>query len=185
MRYLLAVLLAAATLPIAATDNAPLRLDPLRSQASFKVSLRLPIPAEGRFKTLHGEVRQLPDFRQSVQVELDARELEMSGPAWVQRVTHSPQFLDSAEHPTIAFRSDPFSSQVLISGGEISGTLEVRGVNGAVVFSISPSACRQPGRACPILAKGRLNRHDFGMSAYRWGLRDEVQFAFQLKFLDE
>ena len=185
MRSLLAVLLVAATLPATAAENVLLRLDPIRSQASFKVSLRVPIPAEGRFKTLRGELRQLTDFRQSVHVELDARELEMSGPAWVQRVTHSPQFLDSAEHPIIVYRSDPFSSQVLISGGDIRGTLEIRGIAGAVVFSISPSTCRQPGHACPILARGRLNRHDFGMSAYRWGLRDEVQFAFQLKFLDE
>ena len=185
MRVLLAGLLAVAALPIPATEGGLIRIDPASSQASFKVGLRVPIPAEGRFKTIKGEIRQLPDFRQSVHVLLDARELNMSGPPWVQRVTQSAQFLNSAEHPMIVYRSAPFSSQVLISGGEVSGTLELRGVTGEVMFSISPAACRQPGRGCPILAQGRLNRHEFGMSAYRWGLRDEVQFAFQLKFVDE
>ena len=121
----------------------------------------------------------------AVTVALDARELEMSGPAWVQRVTQSPQFLDSARHPQILYTSAPFSQQVLVSGGELSGQLLIRGVTGEVRFTVSPSTCRQPGYGCPILAQGRLNRHDFGMSAYRWGLRDEVQFAFQLKFADE
>jgi polyisoprenoid-binding protein YceI len=185
MRVLLAALLAVVALPLPAAEGEIIRIDPAQSQASFKVSLRVPIPAEGRFKTVSGEIRQLSDLKQSVHVVLDARELNMSGPPWVQRVTQSPQFLDSAEHPIIAYHSNPFSSQVLISGGEINGSLDIRGVTGDVVFSISPSTCRQPGHGCPILAQGRLNRHDFGMSAYRWGLRDEVQFAFQLKFIDE
>lgn len=185
MRAVLAGLLTVVTLPTPALDDGLIRIDSAQSQATFKVSLRVPLPAEGRFKTVTGEIRQLPDMRQSVHVVLDARELSMSGPPWVQRVTQSPQFLDSARHPLIEYRSVPFSSQILVSGGEVNGSLDIRGVTGDVVFSISPSTCRQPGRNCPIMANGRLNRHDFGMSAYRWGLRDEVQFAFQLKFLDE
>lgn len=185
MRALLAVLLAAAASPVPATDGGLIGIDPIQSQATFKVSLRLPVPAEGRFKTVAGEIRQLPDLKLSVHVVLDARELDMSGPPWVQKVTHSAQFLDSARHPIITYQSLPFSSQVLISGGEVGGRLDIRGVSDDVLFRISPASCRQPGYQCPILAQGRLNRHDFGMSAYRWGLRDEVRFAFQLKFMDE
>lgn len=185
MRILLAGLLAAAALPVTATDDGLTRIDPIQSQAGFKVSLRVPVPAEGRFKTVTGEIRQLPDLKLSVHVLLDARELDMSGPPWVQKVTQSAQFLNSAKHPVISYQSLPFSSQVLISGGDVDGRLDIRGVSGAVLFKISPATCRRPGRDCPILAEGRLNRHDFGMSAYRWGLRDEVQFAFQLKFMDE
>lgn len=185
MRVLLAGLLAVAASPAPAAEDVLTRIDPLRSLAEFKVSLRMPVPAAGRFGSVNGELRQLPDFRHSVHVVLDARELKMSGPAWIQRVTDSPQFLDSARYPTIEYRSVAFPSQVLISGGEVSGTLAIRGMVRDVLFTISPSSCRQPGRNCPIVAQGRLNRHDFGMSAYRWGLRDEVQFAFQLKFVDE
>jgi polyisoprenoid-binding protein YceI len=48
-----------------------------------------------------------------------------------------------------------------------------------------PTQCRQPGWTCPISASGTLNRHDFGMHAYRWSLRDEVVVGFQLKFADD
>lgn len=185
MRIFTAVLFALVASPSVAADDSLIRIDPNLSQATFKVSLRVPIPAEGLFKTVNGEVRQLPDFRQSVHVILDARELNMSGPPWVQRVTQSPQFLNSAKFPIIDFQSIPFSNQLLLSGGEIKGILSIRGLAKEVVFTINPSLCRQPGVTCPIVANGRLNRHDFEMSAYRWGLHDEVQFAFQLKFLNE
>ena len=185
MRIMLAALLALAAFPVPALEHGLIRIDPVQSQASFRVSLRIPLPAEGRFKTITGEIQQLPDLRLSVHVILDARELNMSGPPWVQKITQSAQFLDSAKHPMITYQSDPFSSQVLISGGEVTGSIDIRGVTGEVLFSIKPSACRQPGRSCPIMASGSLNRHDFGMSAYRWGLRDQVRFAFQLKFMDE
>jgi polyisoprenoid-binding protein YceI len=185
MRASWAVIFALTAWPLAAAEDSLIRIDPYLSQATFKVNLRVPIPAEGRFQSVNGEVRQLPDFRQSVHVILDARELNMSGPPWVQRVTQSTQFLNSAKFPIIDFQSNPFSSQLLLSGGEIKGMLSIRGLAKEVVFTINPSLCRQPGVTCPIVANGRLNRHDFEMSAYRWGLHDEVQFAFQLKFLNE
>lgn len=184
MRLLLAGLLALAAQPLPA-DEPTLKIDPQHSRAEFRIGLRLPVKSEGRFRSVSGEVRQLPDLKLAVTVAMDARELEMSGPDWVQHVTQSPQFLDSAHHPQILYTSTLFSRQVLVSGGEISGHLLIRGVTGEVRFTVSPATCRQPGYGCPILARGRLNRHDFGMSAYRWGLRDEVQFAFQLKFADE
>lgn len=178
-----ACLSALLALPVAAADAPPLwRLDPLASQAQFRVHLRLAIPAEGRFKRIQGEIRPLPDQKLSVRVQLDARELVMGGPAWIQRVTHSADFLDSAAHPEIRFQSLPFSPQVLVSGGDIAGTLTLRERSHPVTFRVLPTQCRQPGIGCPISASGTLNRHDFGMHAYRWSLRDEVVVGFQLKF---
>ena len=91
----------------------------------------------------------------------------------------------SANHPDIVFHSQPFSPQVLVSGGDIRGQLSIRDIRREVVFRVQPSTCRQPGVSCPIVAAGTLNRHDFGMHAYRWSLRDEVSFRFQLEFADE
>ncbi len=173
-------------LPVAAADAPALwRFDPLASQAQFRVHLRMAIPAEGRFKSIQGEIRPLPEQKLSVRVQLDARELVMGGPAWIQRVTHSADFLDSAAHPEIRFQSLPFSSQVLVSGGDIVGMLTLRELSKPVTFRVLPTQCRQPGIACPISASGTLNRHDFGMHAYRWSLRDEVVVGFQLKFADD
>ncbi|MBP7891630.1 MAG: YceI family protein [Arenimonas sp.] len=173
-------------LPVAATD-APLfwRIDPLTSQAQFRVHLRMAIPAEGRFKRIQGEIRPLPEQKLSVRVQLDARELVMDGPAWIQKVTHSADFLDSAAYPEIRFQSLPFSRQVLVSGGDIAGTLTLREHSKPVTFRVLPTQCRQPGVACPMSASGTLNRQDFGIHAYRWSLRDEVVVEFQLKFADD
>ena len=183
MRAGWACLSALLALPVAAADAPPLwRIDPLASQAQFRVHLRMGIPAEGRFKSIEGEIRPLPEQKLSVRVQLDARELVMGGPAWIQKSTHSKDFLDSARYPDIRFQSQPFSSQVLVSGGSISGMLTLRDVSQPVTFTVLPTQCRQPGWTCPISASGTLNRHDFGMHAYRWSLRDEVMVAFQLKF---
>lgn len=180
------VLCAAAAWPCGARAEAPVRLfDPTASQAEFEVRLRLPIRSHGQFGRIEGELRPVPEQRLTVDVRLPARELRMGGPPWVQTVTHSAQFLDSANHPDIVFHSQPFSPQVLVSGGDIRGQLSIRDIRREVVFRVEPSACRQPGVTCPIQAAGTLNRHDFGMDAYRWSLRDEVSFRFQLKFADE
>lgn len=180
------VLCAAAAWPCGARAEPPVRrIDPQASQAEFEVRLRLPIRSHGRFGRIEGELRPAPDQRLSVDVRLPARELTMGGPPWVQTVTHSAQFLDSANYPDIVFRSQPFSPQVLVSGGDIHGRLTIREVSREVVFRVQPATCRQPGVTCPIRAAGTLDRHDFGMHAYRWSLRDEVGFRFQLNFADE
>ncbi|MFZ9349056.1 MAG: YceI family protein [Arenimonas sp.] len=186
MRAGWACLCALLALPAAAADAPPLwRLDPLASQAQFRVHLRMGIPAEGRFKSIQGDIHPLPDQKLSVRVQLDARELAMGGPAWIQKATHSPAFLDTAKHPEIRFQSVPFSSQVLVSGGSITGMLTLRDVSKPVTFTVLPTQCRQPGWTCPISASGTLDRHDFGMHAYRWSLRDEVVVGFQLKFAND
>lgn len=180
------MLCAVAAWPCGARAEPPVRpFDAQASQAEFEVRLRLPIRSHGHFGRIEGELRPAPDQRLSVDVRLPARELTMGGPPWVQTVTHSAQFLHSAEHPDILFHSQPFSPQVLISGGDIHGRLTIRDTSREVVFRVQPSTCRQPGVSCPIVAAGTLNRHDFGMHAYRWSLRDEVSFRFQLEFADE
>ena len=70
----------------------------------------------------------------------------MGGPPWVQTVTHSAQFLDSANYPDIVFHSQPFSPQVLVSGGDIHGRLSIRDTVREVVFTVLPTTCRQRRR---------------------------------------
>ena len=182
----LVLCVAAAAWPCGAGAEAPVRrFDPTASQAEFEVRLRLPIRSHGHFSRIEGELRPAPEQRLTVDVRLPARELQMGGPPWVQTVIHSAQFLDSGKYPDIVFHSQSFSPQVLVSGGDIRGQLSIRDIHREVVFRVEPSTCRQPGVTCPIQAAGTLNRHDFGMDAYRWSLRDEVSFRFRLEFADE
>jgi len=182
VRSLPLVASAAFALHAAASEPASWRIDSARSEARFEVTLRLPVHADGRFKKMDGEVTALPDFKRSVRVRLDARELKMGGPDWVQSYTVSEQFLDTGRYPAIEFQSLPFSEQVLISGGDLAGTLTLKAVSKPVLFKILPSTCRRPGFTCPIVVAGTLNRSDFGMNSHRWSLRDAVRFYFQLRF---
>jgi len=183
VRALLLGISAAFALHASATERSSWLIDASASQALFQVSLRVPVKAEGRFKSIKGEVEVLPELKRSVRVHLDARELAMGGPSWVQKATQSEPFLHASQYPDIEYQSLPFSEQVLISGGEIKGTLTLKATSRPVLFRISPSTCRRPGFTCPIEVSGTLNRHDFGMSAHRWSLRDEVRFRFTLKFV--
>jgi polyisoprenoid-binding protein YceI len=183
VRRLLLAMSAAFALHASAAEPSRWQIDSGASQALFQVTLRVPVKAEGRFQSIKGEVELLPALKHSVRVHLDARELLMGGPSWVQKATVSEQFLDASQYPDIEYRSLPFSEQVLISGGEIKGTLTLKAISRPVLFRISPSTCRRPGFTCAIEVSGTLNRHDFGMSAHRWSLRDEVRFRFALKFV--
>jgi polyisoprenoid-binding protein YceI len=160
------------------------RIDSSNSQAQMSISLRIPVHPVGKFKTISGELTQLPEQKMSVRLQIDVQDLQMNGPSWVQKSTVSKQFLDSQSHPRIDFQSIPFSNQLLISGGDIKGQLTIKGQAQPVVFVVASSTCHRPGFTCPVMGKGMVNRNDFAMTAYRWTVRDEVQFSFQLKFTE-
>lgn len=183
MRRLLLGISAAFALHASAAERSGWLIDADASQALFQVSLRVPVKAEGRFKSIEGEVELLPELKRRVRVHLDARGLVMGGPSWVQKATLSEPFLDAGRHPDIEFQSLPFSEQVMVSGGEIKGTLTLKAISRPVLFKVLPSTCRRPGFTCPIEVSGTLNRREFGMGAHRWSLRDEVRFRFALKFV--
>jgi polyisoprenoid-binding protein YceI len=80
--------------------------DSKQSSALFQVGMRLPIPVNGRFPEVDGEIIPLPDKQIRVRVHLDARSLKMSGKPWIQSLTHSSDFLDTSRYPDIVFFSD-------------------------------------------------------------------------------
>ncbi len=184
MRGLLLCGLALIAINAAANEPMVWRIDSLNSQARMSISLRIPLHPEGKFKSISGELTSLPEQKMSVRLQLDVQDLQMNGPSWVQKSTVSKPFLDSQSYPRIDFQSVPFSKQLLISGGEIKGQLTIKGHSKEVVFVVAPSTCHRPGFSCPVIGTGSVNRYDFKMSAYRWTVRDEVQFGFQLKFAE-
>lgn len=157
-------------------------IDTVNSKAQVGISLRIPVHPEGKFKSISGEVNILSEQEMSVHLLLDVQELQMNGPAWIQKATVSEPYLDNTNYPKIEFQSQPFPNQYLITGGEIKGMLILKGRMKEIIFVVSPTACHRPGFSCPIIGKGQINRQDFGMTANRWTVRDEVRFSFQLKF---
>jgi polyisoprenoid-binding protein YceI len=158
----------------------PLQFDPARSQASFKVRLRILRPAVGHFLDVRGELE--PDgARQRVNVEVDGHQLRVEGPAWMDRVTRSDDFLALDTHPRIRFRSAPFAPALLRAGGTLRGELTLRGLAREVAFDLAPSECDAPGRDCEIVVTGKVNRRAFGMTAYRFSVKDQVEFEFRVR----
>jgi polyisoprenoid-binding protein YceI len=171
--------------PEVAPDVAmPLLFDPARSQARFKVRMRILPAAIGHFLDVRGQL-QPEGTRQRVEVEVDGRKLRFAGPPWMAKVTRSEQFLDVDQHPRIFFRSDAFAPSLLRNGGQLRGELTLRGQTRPVAFNVAPAACATPGRGCDILVTGRVSRAAFGMHAYRLTVRDAVDFEFQVRLKPE
>lgn len=182
MRLRLFALIAGLIAHNTVADQTVWRIDSIHSKAQVGISLRIPVHPEGNFKSISGEVSILSEQEMSVHLLLDVQELKMDGPAWIQKATVSEPYLDTANYPQIEFQSQPFPSQYLITGGKVKGILSLKGHKSEIVFIVSPTDCHRPGFSCPIIGAGLINRHEFGMTANSWTVRDEVRFSFQLKF---
>ena len=158
-------------------------IDSLRSDASFTIHPRLPIPSEGRFESLRGSLVAVPTQKWKVEVQVDARKLSFKGPQWLARMARSEAFLDAEKHPNIQFVSAPFSKILLDNGGELQGQLSLRGLQQSVRFHIEKSSCARPGYDCDLTVKGSIQRREFGMQAYRFSIKDNVDFAFRIRLL--
>ncbi len=158
-------------------------IDSSRSDASFSIHPRLPIPSEGRFESLSGYLVAESAQKWKVEVQVDARKLSFKGPQWLARMARSEAFLDAEKHPNIQFVSVPFSKTLLDKGGELQGLLSLRGLQQSVRFHIEKSSCARPGYDCDLTVTGRVLRREFGMQAYRLSIKDNVDFEFRIRLL--
>jgi len=159
--------------------------DPAQAQASFEVSLRIPMRAVGHFRRVSGQMQGDAGNGWSVLVKVDGTSLRFEGPAWMDRISRSEQFLALDRYPEIQFASGLFPDAVLHAGGELRGELQLRGRRRLVAFQLQRSQCSRPGYDCDIEVHGRISRHAFGMNTYRMTVRDEVDFNFRIRFLPE
>jgi polyisoprenoid-binding protein YceI len=156
--------------------------DPGNSSASFLVHFRFLPQAGGQFSRVSGEL-QPEAGQQRVLVSVDGRSLVFHGPNWMNRVTRSDDFLAVDHYPEISFRSESFAPDLLRTGGELRGELALRGQRRTVAFRLLPSACPQPGRDCDIQVQGSVSRREFGMTSYRFSVRDNVDFDFRVRLM--
>jgi polyisoprenoid-binding protein YceI len=157
-------------------------IDAKKSNAEIKIHPRLPLASQGQISDIHGQLLVNNDQRYRVEVLLDGRKLIFSGPAWLNRMARSKDFLDVDAHPTITFTSEHFEKVLLIKGGTLAGELSLRGQLRPVSFSILPSVCSEPGHGCALTVRGIINRRDFGMQTYRFSVKDTVDFEFTIFF---
>ncbi|KAF1003553.1 MAG: Protein YceI [Luteibacter sp.] len=179
MRFLLpAIALLLATTPLAAAD---LRIDPLRSRAEFSVRMLWVSTVSGSFESIRGEVaidRQA--HTAVVKADIDTESIHMES-ARLRRWVLAPEFFDAEHHPQIHFESLPVSLHSLTSGGEVEGSLTMRGVTRPVTFRMEPNRCPPDAMAgCVLQLQGSIDRTDFDMRGHRGALSDRVNLGMAI-----
>lgn len=158
-----------------------IQLDPANSHVDFRVRLMWLLRVGGRFGAVNGSVR-VDHFRSQVSVDahiaVDTVSMDnASAEAWIK----SPEFFDVAHFPMIEFASDPFPQARLRDGGEVPGTLTLRGIERTVRFQLQPAECARPAYDCPIEVAGTVPRSEFGMRSRHGTLSDRVELRLSVR----
>lgn len=161
---------------------AELALDREQSRVGFSIPVLWWFERSGDFEDLALSV----DIDEAAaQVDIDARigvaSARMADPADVATLK-SADYFDALNHPEIRFRALDVPLMVLSAGGELGGELTLRGITRPVRFQLAPDPCVPTPtlRYCPFEVLGHIRRHDFGMSARRGILGDEVTVTIRL-----
>jgi polyisoprenoid-binding protein YceI len=157
-------------------------LDASRSTVEFEVKLLWLVGVHGRFNSLRGTVA-VDRFRNSatVDVRIDTNAVTMRSKShedWVK----SEEFFDAQHFPQIEFVSESIPLARLQSGGEIEGTLTLRGISKPVRFELATPECKiGTDEHCPVRAAGSIRRSEFGMNSRRGALSDKVELSFSIE----
>lgn len=159
-----------------------LSIDAEQSRVRFSIPVLWWFHREGDFRELSlrvevDETTGLADIEAQVQVA-SAR---MDNPADVATLK-SRDYFDALNHPEIRFMARGVPLAVIREGGELAGWLSLRGVRREVRFQVAPEPCPDDRAEsdCPFELSGTIRRHDYGMSARRGILGDEVSISIRL-----
>ena len=180
-RWLLAALLLVVGIAHAEFPRgAVVELDSARSDAQFRIKAMWLFDIHGYFGSVRGSVEVDRARDQAVvdaRIDADNMRMNLRGyEDWVK----SAEFFDVSAHREIRFKSDPFPLQRLRNGGELPGTLTLRGISQPVRFTLDAAPCADPGYACAIVANGTISRSRFGMRSRLGTLSDKVQLSLDV-----
>ena len=151
-------------------------IDSARSHADFEVKVMWLVGIRGDFGAIKGNLT-IDRFHgtATVEADIDANDLHMRTHAY-ETWAKSTEFFDTQHFPKIHFLSDSFPIVRLNRGGDIDGTLTLRGTVRPVHFDLDTADCVNPlDGSCAVEAYGLIRRSDFGMQSRRGALSDKVQ----------
>ena len=181
LRLLLPALLLVA--PAFAADN--YKIDSVHSEVGFKIR-HLVSKTSGRFTAFHGTISVDPKdlSKSSVEVTIEAASINTDN-EYRDKDLRSEKFFDVAKYPTITFKSTAVKE---VSKGklEITGDFTLHGVTKRISFPITSLGTvpgMKPGSTVIGFGDGalKLNRHDFGISALRGMLGDDVDISLDVE----
>ncbi|MCB1561301.1 MAG: YceI family protein [Xanthomonadales bacterium] len=180
--------------PLAAAQSLPLRpeaanppstslirdIDGERSDVRFELRILLR-HLEGRFLSLHGNLRIDETVqRADIAVSIDSNSVWMAKESNAE-YARSGEFFDAAHHPQIRFQATAVPLSLFREGGEMPGRVTLRGVTRPLTLSVDPASCERPGDDCDVIARGTVDRSDFGMTSKTLFVGKRVELSFRIR----
>ncbi|WP_455209072.1 YceI family protein [Kaarinaea lacus] len=162
-------------------------MDPAHTYPHFKISHLGFSTMHGRFNKSEGKMTfDEAKGTGSVEITIDANSIDT---AHEKRDTHlrSPDFLNTAEFPTITFKSTKAS----IKGGKgtVEGNLTMMGVTKPVTLTVTQMKCGahpfNKKELCGFDATAKIKRSDFGVNYGLPGIGDDMELAFEVEAYKE
>ena len=178
MRTLAAALLLWTALPAAAASA--YRLDAQASRVHFQLHALGWWPVRGE-ATADGTV-VFAENSATIDVRVPLVALRMNREGYRDWAL-SPEFFWAARHPQLHFRAEGIAPERLREGGEIVGSLQVRGRERETRFVLLASDCADGVDSCRVRAGGELSRRAFGMRTRRLTLGDRIRIELDLRLV--
>jgi polyisoprenoid-binding protein YceI len=178
------LLLSSALTAVAAaaeTRSESTSFDPARSHADFEVKVMWLIGLHGDFGAVQGNLTlDSATGLARVEAQIDTRALHMRSHSY-ENWAKSVEFFDAEHYPRIDFASAKFPPATLTGGGDLAGTLTIRGISRPVVLHVATPDCADPLHGgCPVEATALIRRSDFGMRSRRGALSDKVELDLSI-----
>ena len=160
------------------------KIDPVHSNAQFKVKHMMISNVKGEFTALNGSLEFDNENIANSQVEaaIDATSISTRDP---QRDAHlkSADFFDVEKFPALTFKSTKVAKQ---SGGElqVTGDLTIHGVTKSITVKIAMTGTGKDMKGNPVIgfeSTFTVNRNDFGIKEFPGVLGDDVTFTISLE----
>ena len=160
------------------------RIDQDHASVVARVRCLALLPCALRFHRVVGQYDADPAHPEvsRLSVTVDARSFESAGEAGMRPI--AGEILDSGRHPFITFNAS--GSRLGSPGrGWLTGELTFRGVTRTVSFRLTWRGARTGGQPLACSATAVLKRSDFGSTAWRTIVGDEVRLTVDAPLADQ
>lgn len=154
-------------------------LDPAQSSFGFEIRTRFGQRIEGLFPRFEGRIEVLPDGRHQVRLRMFSEYVEIPGKPRYTAWMRGEDFFDVRRYPVVEFDSLPYVPGLVERGGDLEGTLTLRGISHRETLRVMPPQCARPGYDCDVISRGTVLRGRYGMDGWQIALSDRVTFVLR------
>jgi polyisoprenoid-binding protein YceI len=135
----------------------------------------------GSFPEYDGEMVVMADGRHQVRIRLRTDAVQIDGSERYTQIARGENFFAAERYPLIEFVSEPHRVELVHDGGRLRGRLTMHGVSRMENFTLLPATCARPGVDCDVVARGSVDRNEYGLDGWQLLLRDRVRFTMRVR----